>query len=547
VRLELGIDVSSSTWRAIASIDRKGVERSVTSYLSSLIDAMCLPIEASIRFAAVDDIPPNMFRVKIERDRFRVSPETGGPPPLQSDTTEDLAVQIGRALFRAREALITDAVVDAVWKQWRQAVLVPGRRHRRWLIVQCVRYGWPLDEIGKTLNQRSLSVDSDASARKLWFELLRGRGPGRIGLRVSKQRMESIRSPNRADDDRFEANLSLLGDGLYDLLGIRIGFRGPEESWELDDNHFQVTLNALPFPPCRCLDEGEILVNEAADILAAHGYKARSVRAPRGSNTFAAVHETPDLIRWLTRHHRTRWSEVGDIALSMVDAARAEAGAFLTPDVLLYSLEGLDLVLPKLAATARNRIGEAELAALLQDLLRDGIGIRDQQTILTALTGTSVAPSVDVFSDLSRSFSFGDLPLDMSLGVTLHQARLGLVRKFLAPQIGNRQRRFGESTLECLLLARDVEVKLAGREPNAVRRAANARRFLSGVRKTLATCRPVADSPLAVLTTREAYLSARALLRLEFPRLAVMTYATVGVGIEDIKPLARVELGENVF
>src|SRR4029077_20170711 len=119
----------------------------------------------------------------------------------------------------------------------------------------------------------------------------------------------------------------------------------------------------------RGLNDGELLVNRTPDALRERGLEVRAARSPHDNADFAIVREGPDLAAELERTGMTTWSPRGHVVLGLSAVARAEPGAFMTPDILGHMLAQLEFVFRQLVGVVRERYGEAELAHLLQGLL----------------------------------------------------------------------------------------------------------------------------------------------------------------------------------
>jgi type III secretion protein V len=518
------IEMPEADWAPWSAADRRALRDAAANYLGTLAAALCLPATLDVTIGAGADLLPGTLRLSVGGESWRVSSRTGGAAPIEVGGRGTAATQLCRALFRAREVLLTPAVAAEACSAWRLRAPVPEAL-RLPLLARCLRQGRALDAMGETLRRRRNPVTSMEALRQAWHEALIGTGPARVGLRVA---------PGRAAP-HFDANLAAMGNGLFRELGIRIAFDGVSIGQSLDNGWVQPTLNDMPLPPLRELAVGEKLVMACPTTFGSRARPADNPVQERGGH--AIVSGGSSLDAETAKRGLTSWTPDEALVLMLAATARTEAGAFMTPDLLRHTLDHVRLLLPQLVAAVQARVTDSELAALLEALLDAGISVRDMRTLLQALATAVSAPAMDIQRLIVFIGSCTPVMRELS---PAHEAQIDMLRATLKRYLSHKMSR-GGARLRCILFD-------AALEKAVVAGHAKRNEVMSGLRDAMAAepvrnamAEPDAERPI-FLTTQAARPRLATWLKWEYPDLAVLAYQELSPDM-DMRPLVRVHLG----
>lgn len=522
----LRIEMPEADWAPWSAADRRALRDAAVCYLDTLAAALRLPAAFDIAIGVDGNLSPGTIRLGLDRESWRVSPRTGGAAPLEAGGRDAASTQLCRALFRARDVLLTPAVAAEAWSAWRLRAPVPEAL-RLSLLARCLRHGRALDTMGERLRRRRHPVSNVEALREAWHEALIGMGPARIGLRVARGRA----APDLA------ASMPMMGSGMFHELGIRIAFDGVSTGQSLDTGWVQPTLNDMPLPPLRELAMGEKLVNACPISFDSSSRPADNPVQERGG--YAILSGGSRMDAEISKRGLTSWTSDQVLVLALAATTRAEPGAFMTPDLLRHTLDHFTLLLPQLVAAVQERVTEAELAALLEALLDTGISVRDMRTLLEALATAVTAPAMDT----SRLIIFAGTctPVMPELG-PVHEARIGMLRATLKRYLSHKMSR-GGARLRCVLFDAALEAAVVKGHAKRTEVTSGLRDAMAAASVREAMAEPEGESPI-LLTTRAARPRLAAWLKWEFPDLAVLAYEELSPDM-DVRPLARAHLGPD--
>ena len=524
--VSLRIEVPDADWAPWSAAERHALRDVAESYLGTLAAALRLPAAIDISIGADGNLSPGIIRLGLGRESWRVSPRTGGAAPLETCGRDAAATQLCRALFRARDILLTPAVAAEAWSAWRLRAPVPEVL-RRSLLARCLHQGRALDAMGESLRRRRHPVATMEALREAWHEALIGMGPARIGLRVARGRA----APDLA------AGMPMMGHGMFHELGIRIAFDGVSTGQSLDTGWVQPTLNDMPLPPLRELAVGEKLVNACPTAFGSNSRPADNPAQERGG--YAIVSGASRLDAEIGKRRLTAWTSDEVLVLALAGTARTEPGVFMTPDLLRHTLDHVKPLSPQLVAAVQTRVTDSELAALFEALLDAGISIRDMRTLLQALATAVTAPAMDTYRLIT--FMGFQTPVMPEIAPA-HEARIDMLRATLKRYLSHKMSR-GGARLHCILFDAALETAVA-------QGYAKRTEVMSGLRDAMAAetvRKAMAESktePPIFLTTQAARARLADWLRWEFPDLAVLAYQELSPDM-DIRPLARAHLGPD--
>jgi flagellar biosynthesis component FlhA len=344
---------------------------------------------------------------------------------------------------------------------------------------------------------------SDATDQELVEGLVDALAPDLVELRLHPALLRQLTTDNAA---RGAETVAFLRDGLFVELGLplpKFRFR-PDPS--LQPGGFAFRINHLSTLPMISLPPDRILVNDTAERLALRQVEAVPILNPATWQPGSLVgHEHSESLQ---ADGLTTWDQLGHLILSLADALRMRAAALVHCGLADRMLATLGTAFPDLERPARARIPLHVLSAVLRDLLRDRISIRNLPRILELLLEYETAAEPEPPTD-----------------------RLTFVRAGLAEQIAAMTSR-GTTTTVVYLLDPEIETALAEHQDGLPKRLGDA------LNAELAFLPPTALRP-SVLTEDALRASIGAILRPEFPRVRVVSYSDLPPN-HNVMPVARI-------
>ncbi len=325
------------------------------------------------------------------------------------------------------------------------------------------------------------------------------------------------------EDER--ALFSLMREGLFEELGIRL----PSLTFALDEalpfNQFALALNELPSAPWQGLSAAQVLVNARPEQLSERGIPSQPAHSPLNGRQLALAHSADaDAIR---AEGFYVWTPFGYLVLNVSALLRRYSALFLCQAAAQRMIEQVGLAFPALAEAVQERIAPPTLARLLRALLAEGVGVRNMRLILEAIL------AYDYIHVPPDQIAF-DERLQVGAPPPLEAGLLAFVRQRLSRQLTQQAAREG-TPIRVYLLAPELEAAVTEAPERA--RA----RLLSALRAHLA--RPAESAPILV-TTPDLRAAVRALIDVELPHVHVLTYQELLPEVA-VQPIARLSLDEG--
>jgi type III secretion protein V len=271
------------------------------------------------------------------------------------------------------------------------------------------------------------------------------------------------------------------------------------------------------------LTKGTVLVDDTVERLALMNVAAQATTLPETGRPAAVVAAEHGEI--LEAAGLTTWDPLKYLALSLTGTLRSQAHTLLTLSVAARMLDDLGNMFPLVADAARSYLPPGLLMAVLRDLLRDGVSVRNLRRIVELILRYVMErePSPDPDGG----------PEDGPDGC------VAFVRAGLADHIASKAAR-GSGTIVVFLLSQELEDAVAEefRAPASDRSEEVADRLGAALEAELAYRSRAAELPV-VLTQDDRQVPVRTVLRHRLPRLTVLGYSDIPP-YYNIEPIARV-------
>ena len=510
----------------------------VTAQFQELLDCLGIPASAAldVRFPApAGSGPEGVLWIDGSAIGFAL--------PASPDVAA-VAERIVAAGFAARELLIGEPVVHAVWRAWFSGDDCPRdlASDGQWLLRQAVRSGLRLDRVRQAV-ERLRKADGHRPLGE-WFEdAVAETVVPSTGIRISRAQYEqcydsSTREPRllTGDDKRLPELLALVLDAIFYDLGLYLKPSAIHISETLDGPWFRVCWNDIVMPPVRGLEPGAVLVNASAALLRSRGVSAERAVNPANNNESCV---TRDLTEGLAKEFTT-WGPAGYLILALSAAIRAHAGALVTARLTDLYLVQLRRAFPDLVEAVTGRFDRVTITRVFRALLDEQISLRDLRAIFEALLAVDGVTSAEtdgrvMFQPESMLF----YPLDgVPARGPLGPAELAeCVRLRLRRYISHKYTR-GESTLETYLLDRDLERRLEPNQPPLA--AEDERAVVTTVSREIHEQAGLGRHPV-VLTDLIVRRRLRRMLERDLPHVTVLSYQELQSDL-NIRPLVRISV-----
>ena len=392
-----------------------------------------------------------------------------------------------------------------------------------------------LEILRQVLNLRISLVDRSTIAGILQKALAKGRTPPDIAedliAALCAEGIElqfpvgHLRQLTRDWYESWPNMFPFLRDGLFVELGLIFPpFRFVPRD-DLKQNSFAFRINHLSTLPFISLRPDECLVNETPERLktawaTSPDRQCLPVANPATGQPCSVI----DLSDQDTVEAKglTTWNQIGYFILCFAEVLRRSSACFVNRQLSGRYVGELQTVFPELIDTVRARVSDEQITYILRALTSEGISVRNLRLIfeLTLRHSQSVHPT----------------------------GRLAFIRNGLQRQISATYMR-GTSTLVVYLMDEQIE-KLACERPRGtspetakVELEKGDDDIIDAVRVEVDALRKIAPTATVphLLTTIEARPILRDIISLEFPRIAVLSYAEVPP-YTNVQPVARIAL-----
>lgn len=536
-------------WSTLSKETHSNMVGRMAAYADNLLECLGLPAKVAMTFEQRSSLPTDIVRITTDYGQCRVSP--AGVCIVDADTwtdADDAFMGIARAIFCARELLLTEDVIEHAWKKLPSPSRVHNARLRRWLLHECVRYGFGTSFLAKALSEETLLLKSSHDARRLFEASIDG-WPGTIRLWLSPSLYEQCYGDAQTASGysgpakgSFAETMDLLCESIFHETGIHFAIMDSVSDESIEENWFQLQINGMPLPPTKGLAFDQFLAACSVQELANCGIEA--------SRFYNPVDGAPMALVTGSRHRETveelNYHTCGStdyVGLHVANAVRRNLGALYTPFKWLFYALQLKLVLPKLVNQVMNRWDSYDVVRILRYLLDEKISIRDMRSILEVLADSPEIVSIDASRFIVFALAGGELVQESLLldGRKITPSSIGeTIRRRMRGYISHKYAR-GSNTLTVYLVDSAVEEELSSPDFQGLLGPAAreyASKFLDAIRETVGFVPPHDEKPV-ILTTFFLRRRIRDLIRLEFPDLHVLSYQELFPGL-DLRPIARI-------
>lgn len=364
----------------------------------------------------------------------------------------------------------------------------------------------------------ALEESADERAEALFARLR----PQRLAITCSTATLRALTESAREDEREL---FSLMRDGLFQELGIRL----PSLQFAIDDslpfNQFSLALNDLPSVAWQGLSAEQVLVNASAEQVRERGIPAQPAHNVANGRQVALAHSADaDAIR---AEGFYVWTPLGHLVLNVSALLRQHSALFTCQNAAQSMVEQVGLAFPALVEAIQARITFPALARLLRALLAEGVGVRNMRLILEAIL------AYDYILVPSEHLAF-DERLQVSAPPSLETGLVAFVRTRLSRQLTHQAAREG-TPIPVHLLSPELESAVLEAPEQA------QARLLGALRAHIAQA---PESAPILLTTSDVRAALRALIGVELPQVRVLAYQELVPEVA-VQPIARLTLDES--
>lgn len=316
-----------------------------------------------------------------------------------------------------------------------------------------------------------------------------------------------LRSLTRTAGDDVATLFPFARDGLFVELGVPLPSFHLRRDPALRPGGFTVRLHGIDTPPRIGLPEGTVLVNDTPERLTLldRGISAQATLNPATGQPGAIVAAEHD--QALVTAGLTTWTPLGYLILAVAETLRRKAYLYVTAEATERILDNISQTYPTLAELARAFLSLDELTAVLRELVREQVSVRNLRRILELLLecATEDVPAAE---------------------------RLAVIRSGLADLIAHKAGR-GTGTVVVYLIGPELEDAMAAAEkPGA------DEQLRAALAAEMVHLPPTAQVPV-ILTQNSCRLRVRDALSARFPRMTVLGYGDLPANI-NVQPVARI-------
>jgi len=354
-------------------------------------------------------------------------------------------------------------------------------------------------------------ADASAARESLVSALI----PDVLEIRIPAGYLREI-TDTTANDSVDDGLFTFLRRELFRGLGLPLPALRLVDDDGLQGRAIRFRVNALTTTPLAGMADGSVLVNDAADQLAAAGIDATPVTNPADGQPAAVVasRHAADL----SAQGYTTWSPLVFLLLALAATVREHARCLVDTSLAEGLVRDLEPNFPQLVQAAQRRLPPWRLAALLRGLAAERVSMRNLRRIFDIV--------VDRLPDGTAE------PDDAML---LTQVRVGLGR-----QISQQLARPGTTTVVSYLVGPDIE-ELLRREPPASEAELDA--VAAAVSAELSLLPTTSLVPVMITTTEVRAALAR-LTAAEFSNVPVIAFNEL-VDTVVVQPIARLTRPET--
>jgi hypothetical protein len=456
---------------------------------------------------------------------------------------QDAASRLRLALYRHRELLVTQAVVDLLQQLWhnRGNTVPAGPGPLTAMLRDLVRCGCSVARYASGV------VGAEPRPTIAWLEnCLAAAGTPSIRILLPPEAYARTFDTERdashlppESGENFDSWLEEIRDGVFYQLGLPLSLT-VEEDPEMPSGHFALAWHDITSPPLLSLKPGHFLVDDTSDNLHLLGLVSEPVLHPANFQPAAIVGTGAEAQRRCEESGLTTWGPEAYMVLLATADISWNAGGFMTTRVARFLFYQLAEGCPQIIAAARESYDLVTLARVLRRLLQEEVSIRNLRSVLEALLSVEGTTTADPGERILLGPNTGillpararrDLP-SLEAEELAECARIGL-RRYLSHKYTR-----GTNTLVVHLLERDIEACIVdsnGELPESKRQA-----IVDAVRESYGA----RDSPpwqVILLTTPHVRQRLRRIVEHDLPRVVVLSYSELSPDL-NIQPISRIRL-----
>jgi FHIPEP family len=348
------------------------------------------------------------------------------------------------------------------------------------------------------------------------------------------QYLEAVRDPDSEEHQQARNALSLMREGFFSELGIRVPEMTFAVSAGLKPNAFALRWNGLEAGARLGLSEGTLLVNDTANRLRLLGIAGKTTLNPVNANECGII-QMEDREAAVAAGLSV-WNPFEYVVLGCSYELRRRAALLLDTELVEYELARLSETSPDLAMATVKMVSMEQLTRVLRNLLDEEISIRDLRTILERLIVYD-----EIISDPAKLIIFDDrLARDgnpETITLDLPDRYTQFVRAGLKRYLGHKYTR-GQNTLLVYLLAPEIESLLS-----LPLTEEKTERVLAAAHVELDALPATAQRPV-ILTFATIRLLLRRMIADEFPATAALSYDELTPDM-NIQPISRISIDSS--
>lgn len=484
----------------------------VDEYVGGLLTDLAIPAHARVSVASdgpkrPDDPAP--FGLSIGGSPARVPfSATGNDGP----SIAALSALVTGAIYANRTLLLTPALCNQLHTAWcgqdQTALFADWSRQELRELLSL------LAERGNRVNRALYPVAGARNSADRWrvrrrFEAICA-SPEATSIRLlvgsELYRSEQPTSQPRADDNPIHHAVAALDHTVMYQLGLILPPASLACESSLGLGAFRLQVNDLRLPAVPGLGMQQQLVDATPEALAALGIRAKPMRHPSSGRRCAVVSDQQASEEQSLQQFR-RWNQVDFMESSMLATVQANAGNLLSLASVQCALDLLQLEYPDLVHAVKAQWELVPLTAILRELLREQVSIRDLRGLLESIL------SVEAKS-CSEAHGAGALAAEIECYADWIRSDF---KRYLCQQQAQANHR-----LPIHPLGPGLEQRLSAGDPHFLDEG-EVRRLHRALWSALSP-RLLEKGNAVVLTRREARRPLHRLIHMEMPGVTVMAY-----------------------
>lgn len=341
----------------------------ISEYLERLCRDLGLPVSPQFELSFDDEFE----RIEIENRQIPTR-------AVEGDHLSSGAQRIAETIFRCRELLITDTVVDAVREEWPHVNVdakAGSPKLLRNLLKAAIACGASVDRISDLVHDpEEIGVGDHSIEPLLDYLQTESDLPGAQLILSTQQWSENER---RIDDLQIQ---ELLHARLLSESGVYCAVQ-PELKASLGNNDFIFALNDIQSPVMKTFGEASRLVDAAIEQVEPAGIKGIATKHPLTGNSATIIGRADSEV--LEEHGIPTWDPRDYIYFKIRSLLNQNISAFWCASAFDSNLSLLVDMAPQLVQAVRDQYDEHRIVGVLRALINEQIPITNLYSLLNDL------------------------------------------------------------------------------------------------------------------------------------------------------------------